>query len=69
VIATICGQALLLARPVLAVYAGVVAAAVVTFVRTYEEPTLARQCGAEYAAYRRAVPGWWPVRRRSRSTR
>ena len=69
VIATITGQALLLARPVLAVWAAVVAATVVTFVRTYEEPELARQFGAEYAAYRSAVPGWWPVRRRSRSTR
>jgi protein-S-isoprenylcysteine O-methyltransferase Ste14 len=69
VIATITGQALLLARPVLAVWAAVVAATVVTFVRTYEEPELTRQFGAEYTAYRQAVPGWWPVRRRSRSTR
>jgi protein-S-isoprenylcysteine O-methyltransferase Ste14 len=69
VITAITGQALLLARPVLAVYAAIVAATVVTFVRTYEEPTLAEQFGAEYAAYRRDVPGWCPVRRRSRSTR
>jgi protein-S-isoprenylcysteine O-methyltransferase Ste14 len=69
VITAIAGQALLLGRPVLAVYAAVVAATVVTFVRTYEEPTLAERFGAEYAAYRRAVPGWFPVRRRSRRTR
>jgi protein-S-isoprenylcysteine O-methyltransferase Ste14 len=32
-------------------------------VRGYEEPTLARQFGAEYEDYRRAVPGWRPRRR------
>jgi protein-S-isoprenylcysteine O-methyltransferase Ste14 len=35
----------------------------VVFVRAYEEPTLARQFGARYQAYRQAVPGWWPGRR------
>src|SRR5215475_4883626 len=29
-------------------------------VRFYEEPTLARKFGAEYQAYRRAVPAWIP---------
>jgi protein-S-isoprenylcysteine O-methyltransferase Ste14 len=29
-------------------------------VRFYEEPTLARKFGAEYQAYRRAVPAWLP---------
>ena len=33
------------------------------FVHWYEEPTLARQFGARYDEYRRAVPGWWPRRR------
>ena len=47
-------------------YGAVVAAAFVTFVRLYEEPTLARRYGAQYAAYRRAVPGWWPRLRRQR---
>jgi protein-S-isoprenylcysteine O-methyltransferase Ste14 len=45
---------------VLLAYAAVVALAVVAFVRGYEEPTLSRQFGERYAAYRRAVPGWWP---------
>jgi protein-S-isoprenylcysteine O-methyltransferase Ste14 len=30
------------------------------FVRWYEEPTLTRRFGADYEAYRRAVPAWWP---------
>lgn len=30
------------------------------FVRWYEEPTLARMFGAEYARYRARVPGWVP---------
>ena len=57
---TIVGQALLLARPVLALYAAAFVALVVTFVRCYEEPALLGQFGAEYEAYRRAVPAWRP---------
>src|SRR5688500_4521977 len=60
VAATILGQALLLGRPVLLLWLAVFLAAVVAFVRGYEEPTLRRTFGAEYEAYRRAVPGWWP---------
>jgi protein-S-isoprenylcysteine O-methyltransferase Ste14 len=60
VLAIILGQAILLGRPVLLGYAAAVAAAVVAFVRWYEEPTLARAYGAEYEAYRAAVRGWWP---------
>jgi protein-S-isoprenylcysteine O-methyltransferase Ste14 len=60
VLATIVGQALLFGQAVLIAYAAVVAAAFVAFVRWYEEPTLARQFRADYDAYRRAVPGWWP---------
>ena len=60
VTAVITGQGLVLGRPVLLGYAGVVAAAFVSFVYGYEQPTLARRYGAEYEAYRRAVPGWWP---------
>jgi protein-S-isoprenylcysteine O-methyltransferase Ste14 len=60
--AAIVGQALLLGRPVLLAYAVVVGAAVVAFVRWYEEPTLQRQFGEEYDAYRGAVRGWWPRR-------
>ena len=58
--ATIVGQALLLGRPILLLYAAVFAVAVFAFVRGYEEPTLARQFGARYEEYRRTVPGWWP---------
>jgi protein-S-isoprenylcysteine O-methyltransferase Ste14 len=58
--ATIVGQALLLGRPILLVYAAAFAVTVVAFVRGYEEPTLAQQFGARYEEYRRAVPGWWP---------
>ena len=31
-----------------------------SFVRFYEEPTLAARFGADYDAYRRAVPAWLP---------
>ena len=58
--ATIVGQALLLGRPILLLYTAAFAVAVVAFVGGYEEPTLARQFGARYEEYRRAVPGWWP---------
>jgi protein-S-isoprenylcysteine O-methyltransferase Ste14 len=61
VTATIIGQALLLGLTLL-LYAAAFGLTVVTFVRVYEEPTLARQFGADYEAYRRAVPGWWPGR-------
>ncbi len=60
VAAIILGQALALAQPILIPYAAAFAVAVVAFVRRYEEPTLSRQFGAQYDAYRRAVPGWWP---------
>src|ERR687896_690965 len=57
---TIVGQALLLGRPLLLAYAAVFWLVVASFVRGYEEPTLRARYGEEYAAYRRAVPGWWP---------
>ncbi|NGO54434.1 methyltransferase [Allomesorhizobium camelthorni] len=60
VLSIIFGQALLFADWSLVVYAGVVAVTVFTFVKLYEEPTLARRYGNEYEAYRRAVPGWLP---------
>ena len=63
VAATIVGQALVLGRPALLLYAAAFGAVVWAFVRGYEEPTLAARFGAEYEAYRRAVPGWWPRRR------
>jgi protein-S-isoprenylcysteine O-methyltransferase Ste14 len=58
----IVGQALVLGRPVLLVYAAAFGAAVALFVRLYEEPTLERRFGGEYEAYRRAVPAWRPRR-------
>jgi protein-S-isoprenylcysteine O-methyltransferase Ste14 len=58
--ATIVGQALVLGRPVLLAYAAVFGLLVATFVWGYEEPTLSARYGEEYAAYRRAVPAWWP---------
>lgn len=64
VTATIVGQALLLGRTVLFLYALGVSIAFVAFVRAYEEPALARRFGPEYEAYRRDVPGWWPRRPR-----
>jgi len=60
VLAVITGQALLLSRPVLLGYAAAVAAASITFVYGYEQPTLTQRYGAQYQAYKRAVPGWWP---------
>jgi protein-S-isoprenylcysteine O-methyltransferase Ste14 len=60
VIGIILGQFLLFASPALALYAALVAAAMVGFVRVYEEPTLARRYGSSYETYRRNVPGWLP---------
>ncbi len=60
VVAAIVGQALLLGRLDLLPYAAIVATAFTAFVHLYEEPTLSRQFGADYEAYRRAVPAWWP---------
>src|ERR1035438_3371207 len=59
-IAAIIGQALLLSRPVLLLYAAALLIALVAFVRLSEEQTLARRFGAQYDAYRKQVPGWWP---------
>jgi protein-S-isoprenylcysteine O-methyltransferase Ste14 len=63
VAAIIAGQALLLGQLWLLLYAAAFVAVTAAFVHWYEEPTLRRQFGAEYEAYRRAVPGWWPRRR------
>jgi protein-S-isoprenylcysteine O-methyltransferase Ste14 len=64
VASTIIGQALLLGRPVLLAYAALFMAVVAAFVRWYEEPALTDRFGAEYAAYRQAVPAWHPRLRR-----
>jgi protein-S-isoprenylcysteine O-methyltransferase Ste14 len=60
VLAAIVGQALLLGRLGLLLYAAAAWLVVATFVRFYEEPTLTRRFGADYEAYRHAVPAWWP---------
>lgn len=60
VLSIILGQALLFSSWTLLAY-GIVGAIVMgSFVRLYEEPTLARRYGAEYETYRRNVPGWLP---------
>ncbi len=64
VVATIVGQGLVLGQPVLLLYAAAVTALFVAFVRLVEEPSLRGRFGAEYEAYWRAVPGWWPRLRR-----
>jgi protein-S-isoprenylcysteine O-methyltransferase Ste14 len=60
VLAAIVGQALLLGQLDLLLYAAAAWLVVAAFVRFYEEPTLARRFGADYEAYRRAVPAWLP---------
>ena len=59
---TIVGQAMVLGRPALVLYALVFGVAVGSFVHFYEEPTLTREYGEEYEAYRNAVPAWLPRR-------
>ena len=64
IVVVVTGQALLLSRPVLLIYAAVFLAAFAAFVHWYEEPSLARRFGAQYEAYRKQVPAWWPRLRR-----
>jgi protein-S-isoprenylcysteine O-methyltransferase Ste14 len=65
VLTIILGQALLFGSWGLVPYAVMVLAAVVAFVKGYEEPSLTSTYGQQYLDYRRKVPGWWP-RLRSR---
>jgi protein-S-isoprenylcysteine O-methyltransferase Ste14 len=60
ILAAIVGQALLLGRLGLLLYAAAAWLIAAAFVHWYEEPTLTRRFGADYEAYRRAVPAWWP---------
>jgi protein-S-isoprenylcysteine O-methyltransferase Ste14 len=60
VLTIILGQALLFGSWGLAIYAAIVLATVVAFVKGYEEPTLTDTYGEQYLNYRRNVPGWWP---------
>jgi protein-S-isoprenylcysteine O-methyltransferase Ste14 len=58
--AVIAGEALAFAQPVLLAGAAAYATAMATLSAAVEEPRLARRFGAEFDAYRRAVPGWIP---------
>jgi len=58
--AMIFGQAVLFASWGVALYGLVIVAAFDTFVRVYEEPTLLRAYGSQYAAYRATTPRWIP---------
>ena len=59
-LAAIVGQALLLGQLGLLLYAAAFWVIAAAFVRWYEEPALTRRFGADYEAYRRAVPAWLP---------
>jgi len=65
VVAAICGQALLFESKYLLIYGTLVWLAVHLFVRFYEEPTLRRTFGDEYAAFCREVPRWIPRLKRA----
>jgi protein-S-isoprenylcysteine O-methyltransferase Ste14 len=60
ILAIVVGQALLLGQLGLLLYAAGIWLIAAAFVRFYEEPALRRRFGADYEAYRRAVPAWWP---------
>jgi|SRR5215203_223538 len=60
ILAAIVGQALLLGQLGLLLYAAAFWLIAAAFVRWHEEPALTRRFGADYEAYRRAVPAWWP---------
>jgi protein-S-isoprenylcysteine O-methyltransferase Ste14 len=60
VLAIILGQALLFGSWGTVIYAAIAFAAVLLFVKTYEEPTLTETYGDEYREYRRNVRGWIP---------
>ena len=60
ILAATVGQALLLGQLGLLLYAAAFWLIAAAFVRSHEEPALTRRFGADYEAYRRAVPAWWP---------
>ena len=60
VVAVIIGQALLLRQGSLLIYAAIVAAAFVAFVKLYEERVLADRYGEMYRRYQATVSGWIP---------
>jgi protein-S-isoprenylcysteine O-methyltransferase Ste14 len=60
VLMIILGQALLFGNWGVLLYAAIVLAVVVAFVKGYEEPTLTDTYGEQYLEYRRNVRRWWP---------
>jgi protein-S-isoprenylcysteine O-methyltransferase Ste14 len=60
ILAAIVGQALILGQLGLLLYAAAFWLITAAGVRFYEEPALRRRFGADYEAYRRAVPAWLP---------
>ena len=60
VVAVILGQALVFGSVALLEYGAVVWLMFHLFVALYEEPTLRRSFGADYEAFRAAVPRWIP---------
>lgn len=69
VVSCVLGQAGVFGSAALLGYAAGLMVVFFSFVRLYEEPALARRFGAEYEAYRRAVPGWYPRARPARAPR
>ncbi|BBX42740.1 methyltransferase family protein [Mycobacterium simiae] len=56
----ILGQALVFQSLGLVIYAVLVWVATASFVLLYEQPTVARKYGNEYAEYKLNVPAWLP---------
>jgi protein-S-isoprenylcysteine O-methyltransferase Ste14 len=67
VLAVIAGQAFLLGREVLLLWAAAAALLFHLFVVLHEEPELSRRFGAEYEDYRRRVGRWVPRLTRARN--
>jgi protein-S-isoprenylcysteine O-methyltransferase Ste14 len=61
-VVAISGQALLLSRLVLLIYAAAFLAITFFLVHWIEDPALARRFGRQFEEYRNQVPSWWPRR-------
>ena len=60
VMVALAGEALLLWNRGLLVEWALMCLGFNLFVRLYEEPTLEKRYGSEYAVFKRNVPRWWP---------
>jgi protein-S-isoprenylcysteine O-methyltransferase Ste14 len=69
VLLAILGQGLITGSLLVFGYAALMWLAFHGFVRLYEEPELTRRFGTEYEAYRRLVPRWIGVPRRTQDGR